>query len=90
MEKLEAQIIPQDGENPKELNIVNFEGPDDVENPFNWPTKKKARQLILMSFNTFITGVAPSTLAMKPLVKASLISTVHWPRQCLYRELAIS
>lgn len=55
MEKLEAQIIPQDGENPKKLNIVDFEGPDDAENPVNWPTKKKARQLILMSFNTFMT-----------------------------------
>jgi hypothetical protein len=55
MEKLEAQIIPQDDENPKDLNVIDFEGPDDVENPFNWPTKKKARQLILMSFNTLIT-----------------------------------
>ncbi|KAJ6134447.1 hypothetical protein N7523_000769 [Penicillium sp. IBT 18751x] len=60
MSKLEAGIITDDSEIPKELNIVDFEGPDDVENPFNWPTKKKARQLVLMSFNTFITPLASS------------------------------
>lgn len=55
MANLEAQIVGHDGEISKEPNIVDFEGPDDVENPFNWPTKKKMRQLVLMSFNTFIT-----------------------------------
>lgn len=35
--------------------LVEFDGPDDPENPFNWPTWKKGRQLVLMAFNTFIT-----------------------------------
>jgi hypothetical protein len=42
-------------ETEKDPNIVDFDGPDDTENPFNWPTWKKGRQLVLMAFNTFIT-----------------------------------
>lgn len=38
-----------------EVVLVEFDGPDDPENPFNWPTWKKMRQLVLMAFNTFIT-----------------------------------
>lgn len=38
-------------------NIVDYDGPDDPENPFNWPRWKKGRQLVLMAFNTFITYV---------------------------------
>jgi hypothetical protein len=36
-------------------NLVDFDGPNDTENPFNWPRWKKGRQLVLMAFNTFIT-----------------------------------
>ncbi|KAJ5551512.1 hypothetical protein N7535_000542 [Penicillium sp. DV-2018c] len=41
-------------------NLVDFDGPNDTENPFNWPTWKKGRQLVLMAFNTFITPLASS------------------------------
>ncbi|CAG8175010.1 unnamed protein product [Penicillium olsonii] len=44
----------------KDPNLVDFDGPDDTENPFNWPTWKKDRQLVLMAFNTFITPLASS------------------------------
>ncbi|KAJ5675971.1 MFS general substrate transporter [Penicillium macrosclerotiorum] len=44
-------------------NVVDYDGPDDPENPFNWPTRKKARQLGLMAFNTFITPLASSMFA---------------------------
>ncbi|CAG8086896.1 unnamed protein product [Penicillium olsonii] len=44
----------------KDPNLVDFDGPDDTENPFNWPTWKKGRQLVLMAFNTFITPLASS------------------------------
>lgn len=46
---------------PTELhpdNVVDYDGPDDPENPFNWPRWKKGRQLVLMAFNTFITYVS--------------------------------
>ncbi|KAJ5762507.1 uncharacterized protein N7511_005889 [Penicillium nucicola] len=44
----------------EESQLVDFDGPDDTENPFNWPTWKKGRQLVLMAFNTFITPLASS------------------------------
>lgn len=50
--------IPQpsrlDGD-AKDPNLVTWDGPDDPENPFNWKTYKKARQLVFMAFNTFLT-----------------------------------
>ncbi|OJJ61030.1 hypothetical protein ASPSYDRAFT_148123 [Aspergillus sydowii CBS 593.65] len=46
-----------------EVVLVDFDGPDDPENPFNWPTWKKMRQLVLMAFNTFITPLASSMFA---------------------------
>ncbi|KAJ5774272.1 hypothetical protein N7457_009168 [Penicillium paradoxum] len=53
--EVEAEI-----EAKQDSNIVDFDGPDDTENPFNWPTWKKGRQLVLMAFNTFITPLASS------------------------------
>jgi hypothetical protein len=56
-QKTEAEI-PQpsrlDGD-AKDPNLVTWDGPDDPENPFNWKTYKKARQLVFMAFNTFLT-----------------------------------
>ncbi|OOF93141.1 hypothetical protein ASPCADRAFT_517318 [Aspergillus carbonarius ITEM 5010] len=42
---------------------VDWDGPDDPENPLNWATGKKARQLVLLSCNTFITSLASSMFA---------------------------
>jgi hypothetical protein len=36
---------------------VDWDGPDDPENPMNWTTRKKMQQLALMAANTFITYV---------------------------------
>ncbi|PYI00744.1 MFS general substrate transporter [Aspergillus sclerotiicarbonarius CBS 121057] len=46
-----------------DANIVDYDGPDDPESPFNWPRWKKGRQLVLMAFNTFITPLASSMFA---------------------------
>lgn len=56
MADIEKGVIPKDAQEvPKDPNLVDFDGPDDPENPFNWPKWKMGRQLILMAFNTFIT-----------------------------------
>lgn len=56
MADLEKQTtLPHDDEIKEDPNVVDFEGDNDTENPFNWPTWKKGRQLALMAFNTFIT-----------------------------------
>jgi hypothetical protein len=56
-QKTEAEI-PQHSRpdsDAKDPNLVTWDGPDDPENPFNWKTYKKARQLVFMAFNTFLT-----------------------------------
>lgn len=35
--------------------VVDWDGPNDPHNPFNWTTYKKIRQMIGMAFNTFLT-----------------------------------
>ncbi|KKK23902.1 hypothetical protein P175DRAFT_0433997 [Aspergillus ochraceoroseus IBT 24754] len=42
---------------------VDWDGPDDPENPMNWPKYKQMRQLVLMALNTFITPLASSMFA---------------------------
>lgn len=54
----QAEVSSSQGQHdlPKEdPNLVSWDGPDDINNPFNWPARKKTRQLVLMAFNTFIT-----------------------------------
>lgn len=41
----------------RDLNLVDWVGPDDPENPYNWTTFRKARLLTIMAFNTFLTYV---------------------------------
>jgi hypothetical protein len=65
-QKTEAGI-PQpsrpDGD-AKDPNLVTWDGPDDPENPFNWKTYKKGRQLVFMAFNTFLTYGAPISIGV--------------------------
>jgi hypothetical protein len=55
MADIEKGFIPEDALKAQDPNLVDFDGSDDQENPFNWPKWKKGRQLVLMAFNTFIT-----------------------------------
>ena len=55
MADVEKGVISPEALESQDPNLVDFDGPDDQENPFNWPKWKKARQLVLMAFNTFIT-----------------------------------
>ena len=34
---------------PQDPNIVDFDGPDDPENPLNWPGARKARSIAIVS-----------------------------------------
>ena len=36
-------------------DIINWDGPDDKENPLNWPAKWKWTNLTLLSLITFLT-----------------------------------
>ncbi|KAL1876179.1 hypothetical protein VTK73DRAFT_9617 [Phialemonium thermophilum] len=46
-----------------EANVVWWDGPDDPENPFNWPTWRKVATCSLISAMTFITPLGSSIFA---------------------------
>jgi len=52
---------PQDG--GEDVLIVDWDGPDDPENPKNWAEKRKWRTAVMVSLFTFISPVASSMVA---------------------------
>jgi hypothetical protein len=48
---------PRAHHNPGDLNVVDWEGPDDPENPMNWSTKEKWRNASMLAIMTLITSV---------------------------------
>ncbi|RSL76568.1 hypothetical protein CEP51_009856 [Fusarium floridanum] len=59
-ESNEAADTTTNGQNP---NIVSWDGPDDPENPMNWPTARKCINIGLMSLLTIISPLASSMFA---------------------------
>jgi hypothetical protein len=51
------------GEEPPNPNIVDFDGPEDTENPMNWKYSKKWGMISLVSAITFLTPLASSMFA---------------------------
>jgi hypothetical protein len=51
-------------------NIVDFDGPDDLENPMNWPLSKKAIGtgiVSLITLLTFVTNIGSFLYPLKSL-----------------------
>ncbi|KAK4894740.1 hypothetical protein LTR10_011314 [Elasticomyces elasticus] len=47
----------------KDINLVTWDGPDDPDNPKNWPKRKKWMATITVSMFTFISPVSSSMVA---------------------------
>ncbi|KAI3390895.1 hypothetical protein diail_8440 [Diaporthe ilicicola] len=66
---LEKGVTPEekDGhavvEGESDPNIVWWDGPDDPENPMNWPSWRKVLTCTIISFLTFVTPLASSIFA---------------------------
>ncbi|EAA31306.1 MFS general substrate transporter [Neurospora crassa] len=58
-------------ETEQDPNIVDWDGPDDPENPMNWPDKKKWLNVAVLSILTIITPLGSSMFA--PGVKKILV-----------------
>lgn len=58
---LEAANLP--AENNYDPNLVTWDGPQDPENPKNWPNKIKWRYTVAVSFFTFISPVSSAMIA---------------------------
>jgi hypothetical protein len=60
----ESSSSIDDAEEPVvDPNIVDFDGPDDLENPLNWTYWKKWGMVMLISAITFLTPLASSMFA---------------------------
>lgn len=59
-ESMASMDQPEEITNP---NIVNFDGPDDMDNPMNWKASKKWGMISLVSAITFLTPLASSMFA---------------------------
>ena len=57
-EDVEKSAAVEDGADVEDENVVWWDGPDDPENPFNWPTSKKVMTCALVSLFTFVTPLA--------------------------------
>jgi N-methylhydantoinase B/oxoprolinase/acetone carboxylase alpha subunit len=54
-ENLQTTQLADKMEASKESNIVDFEGPDDPDNPFNWPKSHKVMSIVTIAFLTFLS-----------------------------------
>ena len=65
---------------PKDPNIVDWDGPDDLANPMNWPSAKKVTAVGLVSLITMLSSV-PNELVKRArlIVNSPLASTVISP-----------
>lgn len=46
-----------EGLEAKDPNVVDFDGPDDPENPMNWPSAKKTVAIAIVSLMTLLSYV---------------------------------
>lgn len=46
---------PKQGDGPRDPNIVDWDGPDDPENPLNWTAKRKVTATVSIALITFLT-----------------------------------
>lgn len=54
-----ASVAEKTSEGPKDANVVDWDGPDDPENPMNWSSAKKTANLAIVSAMTLLSYVAP-------------------------------
>ncbi|OLN97668.1 Fluconazole resistance protein 1-like protein 2 [Colletotrichum chlorophyti] len=47
-------------EEPRDPNVVDFDGPSDPENPLNWSTTKKTTPIVIVSLTTLLSRVSSS------------------------------
>lgn len=63
VEKGMAEATAEEADAPRDSNIVDWEGPDDPQNPYNWPAKKKWANIGILSLLTLLVPLASSMFA---------------------------
>jgi hypothetical protein len=44
-----------EGKGPRDPNIVDFDGPNDPENPLNWSTARKTTSIVIVSLTALLS-----------------------------------
>ncbi len=63
LEKRRSRRLSRRYSRAKDVNLVTWDGPNDPENPKNWPFKRKWAATIIVSTFTFISPVSSSMVA---------------------------
>jgi hypothetical protein len=64
-----ASLHDSGEKNPRDPNIIDWDGPDDPMNPLNWPTGKKFAITATVSFVAILTyGSAPFSSPLRMLI----------------------
>lgn len=63
MEKGVAEATSEEDKEPRDPNIVDWDGPEDPDNPYNWPAKKKWANIAILSLLTLLIPLASSMFA---------------------------
>lgn len=76
-EEIAEEIRQQQAEKKKDPNLVEWDGPNDPENPMNWPVSKKWRVTVSLGFMTFCVTFASSVFsnATVPVAEEFGVST---------------
>lgn len=51
----EEEEEEEERQRQRDPNVVTWDGPDDLENPMNWPMKKKWMNIAVLSVLTLVT-----------------------------------
>jgi DHA1 family multidrug resistance protein-like MFS transporter len=72
-----AKAEAQKKKEEKDLNLIEWDGPNDPENPMNWKTSKKWTITVMLGLMTFCVTFASSVFstATKPVAKLYGVST---------------
>ncbi|KAI4160852.1 MAG: hypothetical protein LQ342_005377 [Letrouitia transgressa] len=65
---------------PKDPNVVDWDGPEDPENPLNWPTSKKLAAIAIVSM---ITLLSPLTSTIISPAAPEVMKTFHSTNETL-------
>jgi len=67
-------------------DLVDWDGPNDPKKPMNWKNSRKAKNIIVICYCTFLTFASPSSTLLAPML--TLLDP--WDQPSLHRPLARS
>lgn len=63
VEKAAADATAEPTDEPTDPNVVDWEGPDDPNNPYNWAPRRKWANIAILSLLTLLVPLASSMFA---------------------------